>query len=336
MESAASTNKGESAVDRGQRVDDPQKFVREELRKFGVELRKSAEPERGRTTTMKKRVALTNLRNLGNQEEEEEGEVVADGPQKTSHQFGGGPPGKRVKLMESNSAPPVIVKQEPLDEDNDDDDDEVPPQPPAHNRAIHYTLNEFKEYDNHWLNQQAERNDSRNRDKKTNFPAWQIVSQKWIRLQFHWATGEVTVILEAQPKAYTTSFTGIRMTTDQWNQLVSLMPTIREYIQYSEIGQPWQALTAGSLTMTKVSPFGTVSQVRMKAFDMTYVTLTALDEVNNKGGCQVDVREFVKDKENPSKLIPIRRGLTLIGGGFDYLARFLVPKVSLLFLFFSL
>jgi hypothetical protein len=118
------------------------------------------------------------------------------------------------------------------------------------------------------------------------------------------------------------------MSRAQWDKLVVLMPTIQEYIRYAETGESWQSLaTIQGHQLTEPQRAGAGAQVRMRAFDMTFVTLTALDDWY-KGGCQVDVREFVWDKDNSSKLIPIRRGLTLIGGGFDFLARFLTPKVN--------
>lgn len=186
-------------------------------------------------------------------------------------------------------------------------------------------LNEFKESDNAWLNQQMERSNSSIRSATVTFPSWQIVSQKWIRLQYEWATGEVTVVLEQHPNK-SDAFTGIRMTQVQWEQLVALIPYVQEYIRYAETGQSWQALAlfrGHPMTESK----GVAAQVRIRIFDMTFLTITALDEAY-KGGCQVDVREFVFDKNNCHKLIPIRRGLTLIGGGFDYLGRFLVPRVN--------
>jgi hypothetical protein len=196
--------------------------------------------------------------------------------------------------------------------------------------AIHYVLDECKEADSEWLKQQSQRNNDAIRGATVTFPSWQIVSQKWVRLQYQWATGEVTVVLEQHPNKRDT-FTGLRMSRGQWDKLVTMMPAIQEYIRAAETGDSWDALALfRGHQITRATGAGAVSggtQVRIRAFDMTFVTLTALDDWY-QGGCQVDVRECVWDKDNGTKLIPIRNGLTLVGGGFDYLARFLVPRVN--------
>lgn len=196
--------------------------------------------------------------------------------------------------------------------------------------AIHYILKDYKDTDTEWLREQSRRNNDSINSALVTFPSWQIVSQKWIRLQYQWSTGETAVIMEhVNSNKQDTTFTGIRMTRAQWDTLVELMPMIQEYIEFAEKGESWQALALmkGHQLTEATQGGGRGAQIRIRAFDMTFITITSLDEWY-QDGCHVDVREFVWDKTNAAKLIPIRHGLTLVGGGFDFLARFLVPKVN--------
>lgn len=189
--------------------------------------------------------------------------------------------------------------------------------------AVYYLLDESKEDDRNWIQQQEERNDNRIKTIRTVFPSWMIVAQKWVRVEYTWTNADLAVVLEQYPnkRGY---FTGIRLTWSQWAQLQLITPTILDYVRACESGTSWKDLVPLFRGHQLIEKDNNVMQIRIHMADMIFITITTMD----KGGCQVDVREFAWEKENAMRLVPIPRGLTLIGGGFHFLAKYLTPKIN--------
>jgi hypothetical protein len=206
----------------------------------------------------------------------------------------------------------------------------VPQQVSRQKRSIRFQLQDDNEEDVEWLQNQEANNDQYLQAGTVVFPSWQIVSQKWARVEFKFGTGETWVVLEQYPnkRGY---FTGIRLTEKQWNYLGMLLPSIQEYVRSSEKGGIWDNMAKfwGHELRESSSTSGNFGsqQVRMHVCDMIYVTVTSLDE-QKQSGCQVDIREYVLDHRDNTSLVAIPHGLTLIGGGFDFLVRRLWPKID--------
>lgn len=163
------------------------------------------------------------------------------------------------------------------------------------------------------------------------YPSWQIVAGKWVRVAFQPASGNTWIILEQYPNKYG-FFTGLRLLPEQWDQLKMTVDTILEYVEASETGKSWiQLAQKWNHCLEQVEPFthnGSTHnlQVKFKVSDSSiYTTITSLDPWN-KGGCHVDLRECYM--RNDGTLIHNLKGITLVGGGFHFLAKRLWSKVD--------
>lgn len=201
-------------------------------------------------------------------------------------------------------------------------------------KPIRRTLKETERQDDaNWIKENEDKNDQLLRDGWCVFPSWQIVSNKWVRVEYKFGSGATSIILEQCPNKKN-CFTGIKLSIDQWTRLQMLIPCIQEYIRCSETGTYWNTISAFWRHDLKesASPDGTygAQQVRIHLSDMIYVTITSADASNTEGS-YVDIREYTYgggETWTDLQLIPKRAGLTLVGGGFDFLVRKLVPKVD--------
>lgn len=166
------------------------------------------------------------------------------------------------------------------------------------------------------------------------FPLWQIVSDKWAKIEFSLSySGHVVVVLEHSPNQHG-QFTGLRFNINEWYELRSHFETISAYIRASENGGSWKDMARVNhhYYQQKQDHLDFYHQrVRFPAVkgENIFVTLTSRDK-SNQDGCQVDVRKCLPPKigRPTDDLVYCRNGLTLVGGAFDYLARFICPKIA--------
>lgn len=203
--------------------------------------------------------------------------------------------------------------------------------------GIRFMLKDHSEMDRQWLANQDKWNDEQMKSNVVIIGSWQIVAQKWIRLEFKPTTGETWIIFEQYPNKHG-FFTGLRLTDHQWCEFQTYFGTILQYISMAETGGSWQ-------NMTKSNPLhhyegkkknfmsGTFQEiVRFPVCeDDIYVTLTSYD-ATSLGGCTVDIRKctFVNDESNKGRkhLVHLLKGLTVVGGGFHYMATYLRPRIN--------
>jgi hypothetical protein len=200
------------------------------------------------------------------------------------------------------------------------------PEPSAPLAGIHFILDEQKsEADRTWVQKRHEANDRLIREATCTFPSWQIVSGKWIRLEYTFSTGDVTVVMEQHPNSRG-KFTGARLTLRQWKEFSVLVPCILDYVEASE-GRGNCSWSKLSSVWSKPPPSekGGISTVKIHVCDDLYVTVTTFPGKNQ--GCKVDLRYFVHSSAD-NALIAIASGLTLVGGGFHFFAKQICPKVE--------
>jgi hypothetical protein len=180
--------------------------------------------------------------------------------------------------------------------------------------------------DQAWIQKQETMNSLRNLPSLCTVAWWQIVSEKYASVEHQMSTGDTWVVLEHYPNKHG-KFTGIRLDKSQWLNLKSQFDLILDYVSAAETGKSWKVLAA--LNHHTFEENNNFVKVRILAVDSSnvYVTLKSSDP-DNKSGCQVDIRRCFPPDEKHVNWMYLLEGLTLSGGTFHYLAKYLSRKVD--------
>ena len=203
--------------------------------------------------------------------------------------------------------------------------------------GIRFMLKDHSEMDRKWRADQDKWNDQQIDSNVVIIGSWQIVAQKWVRLEFKPSTGETWVVFEQHPNKHG-FFTGLRLTEREWFEFQTYFAMILRYISNAETGGSWQNMAKTSPLHhyeAKKKKFQSGIYQEMVRFlvceDDLYVTLMSYDSTS-LGGCTVDIRRctFVENesKNRGKHLVHLLKGLTLVGGGFHYMAKYLQPRIN--------
>jgi hypothetical protein len=214
------------------------------------------------------------------------------------------------------------------------DQDQAIPKPVI--KPIQRILRENENFeDKAWLTRQEASNKKRNLSTKLVFPTWEIAKDKWAKTEFCMNNyfSKYSVVLEHSPNS-SNCFTGLRLDYVAWNSLKEKFGDVMEYVTASENGGSWKDLAnkKGHHYQESDDENNYFQKVRFLGVssDNIYFTLTSTDK-NNMKGCQVDIRKCGNrfQKTDINNLVYHRKGITLVGGAFDYFFRFIYPKIEL-------
>ena len=230
-----------------------------------------------------------------------------------------------------NAASSQRQRQQPRQQEPDQQQQQKSSKKPG----IRFMLKEHSEMDKKWLTEQDTWNDQQMDSHVVTIGSWQIVAQKWVRLEFKPRTGETWVVFEQHPNKHG-FFTGLKLSKHQWQEFQSTFSTILQYVSMAESGGSWQ-------NMTRFNPLHHYEEKKKKFLsgtfqesvripvceDNIYVTLTSYDSTS-LGGCTVDIRKctFTEDENKQKHLVHLLKGLTVVGGGFHYMAKYLQPRIN--------
>ena len=235
-----------------------------------------------------------------------------------------------------NAASSQHQRQQPGQQQQQESTQQQHQQPKSSRKpGIRFMLKDHSDIDKKWLMEQETWNNQQMSSHIITIGSWQIVAQKWVRLEFKPTTGETWVVFEQHPNKHG-FFTGLKLSNHQWQEFQAVFNTILQYVSMAESGGSWQNVSRFNPLHhyeEKKKKFlnGTFQEsVRFPACDDdVYVTLTSYDSTSF-GGCTVDIRKctFTEDDNKQKHLVHLLKGLTIVGGGFHYMTKYLQPRIN--------
>lgn len=183
--------------------------------------------------------------------------------------------------------------------------------------------------DEWWINKQNSFNDNKLLNGKVHFPAWQIVSQKRVKLEYHFATGNVFIVFQKLPEfGNGEQIVELRLDVVQWGHLQTKMHFIFDFIKAVEgkNGKKVSDVLNFEEARSNIKTLINWSNLTLDLVDNLKLVLRWNEKLKNSS---VEIRRFEAVEEGEIKyMVKGKEGICFSAGGFDYLHRYLSKKIT--------